>query len=72
MYGGMPSRRWCREVLAVRRSVQRLLSTGVPLSDPQLARLSRRLERLLLTQAFPVTRQPSHTGVEAPALPARS
>ncbi len=48
MYPGMPSRRWCREVLAVRRSVSDLIGKGMSLTDPQIVRLSQRLDRLML------------------------
>jgi hypothetical protein len=43
-----PSRRWCREVLLLRRAAGELLASGTPLTDPRVLALSQRLDRLML------------------------
>jgi hypothetical protein len=49
----LPSRRWCRELLAVRRAAEDLLARGARLTDPQMLRLSRRIDRLTLDAWIP-------------------
>jgi len=48
MYDALPSRRWCREVLTLRRAAADLVDRGLALTDPAILRLSRRLDRLML------------------------
>lgn len=50
MYGRLPPRRWCREVLALRHAANDLLDLGTALTDPRVLSLSRRLDRLMLAQ----------------------
>jgi hypothetical protein len=44
----IPPRRWCREVLRLQQTAAELLAAGTALTDPQIVRLSRRLDRLVL------------------------
>jgi len=48
VYGGLPPRRWCREVLALRNAANDLIESGTRLTDPRILSLSRRLDRLML------------------------
>lgn len=50
---GVPSRRWCREVLTLRAAAGALLASGTPLTDPRLLALSRRMDRLILPAFHP-------------------
>lgn len=72
MYAPMPSRRWCREVLALRHAATDLLDAGTLLTDPRILSLSRRLDRLMLDAFGPrPTAQPTQ-GSAPSATPAHS
>lgn len=53
MRGPMPSRRWCRDVLAVRAALEDLAREGFELTDSRVLALSRRLDRLALAALRP-------------------
>lgn len=56
---GIPSRRWCREVLTLRAAAGALLASGAALTDPRVLALSRRMDRLILPAFHPQPATPA-------------